>query len=137
LLLKNIKEEFIMNKKGISLVALVITIIVLIILTAAVVITGINVPSNAEEAVANYNLTVVQDAVTIYAMNQMFNSVSAFAPSTAVQTSTMETILAAVYGDDGWTANAPTLLGVSLSQAELNSLFTLNTSNGKVAKNTP
>jgi type II secretory pathway pseudopilin PulG len=123
-----------MNKKGISLVALVITIIVLIILTAAVVITGINVPANAEEAVANYNLTVVQDAVTIYAMNEMFNSISAFAPSTASQASTMADILADVYTSNSWTSNAPSLLGVSLTEAELDSLFTLDTATGKVSK---
>ena len=58
-----------MNKKGISLVALVITIIVLIILTGAVIMTGLNAPSNASSAVAAYNTTVVQDAVTIYIMN--------------------------------------------------------------------
>ena len=65
-----------MNKKGISLVALVITIIVLIILTGAVIMTGLNAPSNASEAVANYNTTVVQDAVTIYVMNYVVSDTS-------------------------------------------------------------
>ncbi len=66
-----------MNKKGISLVALVITIIVLIILTAAVIITGVNAPQNAQSAVADYNLQVVQDAVTIYVMNHIANNATA------------------------------------------------------------
>jgi hypothetical protein len=121
-----------MNKRGISLVALVITIIVLIILTAAVVITGINVPTNAEEAVTAYNVTVVQDAVTIYAMNKMFDSISAFAPGTSVQASTMATVLANVYADGSWKTNAPADLGLTFTVAELNALFTLDTSNGKV-----
>ncbi|MDD4066563.1 MAG: hypothetical protein PHH22_01135 [Clostridia bacterium] len=49
-------------KKGISLVALIITIIVLIILTAAVVITGVNAPKNEQLAVFLNNISTVQEA---------------------------------------------------------------------------
>jgi len=52
-------------RKGISLVALVITIIVLIILTAAVMLTGGNVPDKAGIAVFGNDLGNVQDAVTL------------------------------------------------------------------------
>ena len=58
-------------KKGISLVALIITIIVLIILTAAVVITGANTPQNAQLAVFYSNITSVQESVTLKMMNNM------------------------------------------------------------------
>ncbi|MDD4067032.1 MAG: hypothetical protein PHH22_03565, partial [Clostridia bacterium] len=58
-------------KKGISLVALIITIIVLIILTAAVVITGINTPQNAQLAVFLNNITTVQEAVNLKMLNNM------------------------------------------------------------------
>ncbi|MDD4067033.1 MAG: hypothetical protein PHH22_03570 [Clostridia bacterium] len=58
-------------KKGISLVALIITIIVLIILTAAVVITGINTPQNAQLAVFLNNITTVQEAVNMKMLNNM------------------------------------------------------------------
>ncbi|MDD4066684.1 MAG: hypothetical protein PHH22_01745 [Clostridia bacterium] len=58
-------------KKGISLVALIITIIVLIILTAAVVITGVNTPQNAQLAVFLNNITTVQEAVNIKMLNNM------------------------------------------------------------------
>ena len=70
--MKGIRKES--NKQGISLVALVITIIVLVILTAAVVITGINVPSEAKQAVELSDKATVQDAVTIYVMNEMIKS---------------------------------------------------------------
>ena len=56
-------------KKGISLVALIITIIVLIILTAAVVITGINTPQNAQLAVFKNNVSTVQEAVILKMLN--------------------------------------------------------------------
>ncbi len=58
-------------KKGISLVALIITIIVLIILTAAVVITGVNTPQNAQLAVFLNNITTVQEAVNMKMLNNM------------------------------------------------------------------
>jgi len=58
-------------KKGISLVALIITIIVLIILTAVVVITGANVPKNANLAVFLNNISTVQEAVNIKMLNNM------------------------------------------------------------------
>ena len=56
-------------KKGISLVALIITIIVLLILTAAVVITGVNTPENAQLAVFMNNISTIQEAVTLKMMN--------------------------------------------------------------------
>lgn len=52
-------------RKGISLVALVITIIVLIILTAAVFLTGADVPANAELSVFFQDVGNVQDAVVL------------------------------------------------------------------------
>ncbi len=58
-------------RKGISLVALIITIIVLIILTAAVVITGINTPQNAQLAVFLNNITTVQEAIDLKMLNNM------------------------------------------------------------------
>ena len=58
-------------KKGISLVALIITIIVLIILTAAVVITGANTPENAQLAVWKNDVSAVQDAVILCMLNNM------------------------------------------------------------------
>ncbi|MDD4066475.1 MAG: hypothetical protein PHH22_00660 [Clostridia bacterium] len=58
-------------KKGISLVALIITIIVLIILTAAVVITGVNTPQNAQLAVFLNNISTVQEAINIKMLNNM------------------------------------------------------------------
>ena len=58
-------------KKGISLVALIITIIVLIILTAAVVITGVNTPQNAQLAVFLNNITTVQEAIDLKMLNNM------------------------------------------------------------------
>ncbi len=58
-------------KKGISLVALIITIIVLIILTAAVVITGVSTPQNAQLAVFLNNITTVQEAINLKMLNNM------------------------------------------------------------------
>ena len=53
------------ERKGISLVALVITIIVLVVLTGAVVITGVNVPQQGQLAVFKSNVSSIQDAVTL------------------------------------------------------------------------
>jgi len=58
-------------RKGISLVALIITIIVLIVLTAAVILTGVNVPKNANLAVFLNNLSAVQEAVNLKMLNNM------------------------------------------------------------------
>ena len=58
-------------RKGISLVALIITIIVLIILTAAVVITGVNTPQNAQLAVFLNNISTVQEAINLKMLNNM------------------------------------------------------------------
>ena len=52
-------------RKGISLVALVITIIVLIILTAAVVLTGGDAPEQAQKAIFFNDIATIQDAITI------------------------------------------------------------------------
>ena len=59
------------KKAGISLVALVVTIIILIILTAAVVITGMNAPSDAQLAIFKSNVATVQDAVTVKMLNNV------------------------------------------------------------------
>src|SRR5574344_969030 len=58
-------------RKGISLVALIITIIVLIVLTAAVILTGMQTPENAQLAVFYNNIGSVQEAVTLKMMNNM------------------------------------------------------------------
>ena len=58
-------------RKGISLVALIITIIVLIILTAAVVMTGVNTPQNAQLAVFLNNITTVEEAINLKILNNM------------------------------------------------------------------
>jgi len=73
-------------KKGISLVALIITIIVLIILTAAVVITGANTPENAQLAVWKNDISAVQDAVTLC----MLNNMAAAATNVAVDFNTIK-----------------------------------------------
>lgn len=67
-------------KKGISLVALVITIIVLIILTAAVFITGASTPSTAKIAVFKSDAANVQDAVTLYRLNYMAENAGQLPP---------------------------------------------------------
>ncbi len=113
-----------MNKKGISLVALVITIIVLIILTAAVIITGVNAPQNAQSAVANYNDQVVQDAVTIYVLNYIADH------ATSASVPTVATAVATIYTADAWTANAAADLGVAATTL---ANYTVGT-DGKVAK---
>ena len=113
----------VLSKKGISLVALIITIIVLIVLTAAVVITGVNVPSNADYAVKMYNKTVVQDAVTTYIMNTILEGAGE-----GVQT--VEEIVGELYNvaSKEWIDNANTKLGISLTQEELEAVFTLDSS---------
>lgn len=58
-------------KRGISLVALIITIIVMVILTGAVIISAINVPNNASITVFRTNVATVQDAVTIKMLNNL------------------------------------------------------------------
>lgn len=60
-------------RKGISLVALVITIIVLIILTAAVFLTGADVPANAELSVFLNDVGNVQDAVVLQIAENLAN----------------------------------------------------------------
>ena len=64
------------SRKGISLVALVITIIVLVVLTGAVVITGVNVPQQGQLAVFKNNVSNVQDAVTLKMLNNMAGKIS-------------------------------------------------------------
>jgi type II secretory pathway pseudopilin PulG len=59
------------KKLGISLVSLVITIIILIILTGAVVIVGFNAPRDAQLAVFKSNVANVQDVVTVRMLNNV------------------------------------------------------------------
>ena len=61
--------EKVVSRKGISIVSLVITIIVLIVLSGAVIMTGVNVPNNAQLAVFKSNVTTVQEAVTMKMLN--------------------------------------------------------------------
>lgn len=109
------------NRKGISLVALVITIIVIIILTAAVVITGVNVPSNAQDTVKMHNKATMQDAVTIYIMTSMLEG-------TDEGVKEVKDIVAQLYDvtSKQWTENVDTKLGVTLTQEEIQELFTLD-----------
>ena len=58
-------------KRGISLVALIITIIVLVILTGTVIMNAINIPSNANLTVFKTNVGSIQDAVTIKMLNNL------------------------------------------------------------------
>ncbi|MDD4067113.1 MAG: hypothetical protein PHH22_03985 [Clostridia bacterium] len=58
-------------KKGISLVALIITIIVLITLTSAVVLTGINTTQEAQLAVFYNNVSTMQEAVQLKINNNI------------------------------------------------------------------
>ena len=90
-----------MNKKGISLVALVITIIVLIILTGAVIITGVNVPTNASQAVADTNKATIQDAVTLAIMNHIATHTTASTAPVTVQTAIEQLgIIDGTFGSD-------------------------------------
>ena len=121
----------VISKKGISLVALVITIIVLIVLTAAVVITGVNVPSNADYAVKMYNKTVVQDAVTLYIMTSMLEGVEDGVRDVdeivaeLYNTTTNKWVVANTEaGEKGAVAK----LGINLTEAELQAVFTLDAS---------
>ena len=50
-----------------------ITVIVMIILTSAVVLTGMNTPDNAQLVVFKTSVGNVQDAVTIKMLNNMIN----------------------------------------------------------------
>ena len=107
-----------MNKKGISLVALVITIIVLIILTGAVVITGVNVPQGGQQAVTDYNFGMVQDAVTLYIMNEISED-----PTKTVETimGDLVTSYATENADTVWKDTAVTDL--NLSGVTLNGVY--------------
>lgn len=60
-----------MKRKGISLVALIITIIVLIVITGAVVLTGVKTPQNARLAIFYNNIATVQEAVSLKIVNNM------------------------------------------------------------------
>ncbi len=59
------------NRKGISLVALIITIIVLIILVSAIMISGVKTPANAQLAVFYNNVTTIQDAINMKMLENM------------------------------------------------------------------
>ena len=120
----------VINKKGISLVALVITIIVLIILTAAVVVTGINTPKNTEYAIKMHNQSAVQDAVTLYIMTSMLDGMDNYDPSTAgsYTVKDVDDIVPELYNisTKQWTTNAVERLGINLTQEELQAVFTLD-----------
>ena len=64
------------NKRGISLVALIITIIVMVILTSAVVMVGMNVPAGASLAVFKASVGNVQEAVTMKLLNNSLKNVN-------------------------------------------------------------
>lgn len=123
-----------MNKKGISLVALVITIIVLIILTAAVVVTGINTPQNTEYAIKMYNQSMVQDAVTLYIMTSMLDEFDSYDPTSgAIKAPDVSTFIDDLYKDGKWVKpvvngekGASARLGINMTEAELDENFTLS-----------
>ena len=54
-----------MGRKGISLVALVITIVVMVILAGTVIMTGMNAPDEAQLAVLDSNIQTVQEVVNL------------------------------------------------------------------------
>ena len=68
--------EKLFNNKGISLVALIITIIVMVILTSAVVMVGMNVPQGASLAVFKTSVGNVQEAVTMRLLNNSLKNVN-------------------------------------------------------------
>lgn len=69
--------KIMINRKGISLVALIVTIIVLIVLTTAIVLNGNNVPKNARLAVFFNDVTSIQEAINL----KMINNLSKYADS--------------------------------------------------------
>ena len=126
------------KRRGISLVALIVTIIVMIILTAAVVVTGINTPRNTEYAIKMHNQAMVQDAVTLYIMTEMLNGIDDYTASSPAGTKALdvEEIVAQLYNvtTNKWVvANTETgekgavaKLGINLTEAELQANFTLD-----------
>ena len=126
------------KRRGISLVALIVTIIVMIILTAAVVVTGINTPRNTEYAIKMHNQAVVQDAVTLYIMTEMLNGIDDYTVSSPAGTKApdVEEIVAQLYNvtTNKWVvANTETgekgavaKLGINLTETELQANFTLD-----------
>ena len=118
------------SKKGISLVALIITIIVLIILTGTVLLTGSNVPRNTEYAIKMNNQAVVQDAVTLYIMNSMLDGMDEYDSSYSgtYTVKHLDDIVPELYdvSSQQWTTNATELLRINLTQEELQATFTLD-----------
>ena len=116
------------RKTGISLVALVITIIVLIILTAAVIIVGINTPENNEYAVKMHNKATLQDAVTLYVMTEMLNNIDNFVVTSTGTTKARDVadVVKDLYENGTWKQGAELKLGVSMTLDELNTVFELD-----------
>lgn len=116
------------NKQGISLVALIITIIVLIILTAAVVITGINTPENTEYVVKMHNKATLQDAVTLYVMTEMLNDIDGFVTGTIDSTKARDVadVVKDLYENGTWKEDAEKKLRISMTLDELNTVFELD-----------
>ena len=123
-----IEMNNIKRKAGISLVALIITIIVLIILTAAVIITGINTPENNEYAVKMHNKATLQDAVTLYVMTEMLNNIDNFVVTSTGATKARDVadVVKDLYENGTWKEGANIKLGVNMSLNELNTVFELD-----------
>ena len=118
-------------KKGISLVALIITIIVLIILTAAVIWSSGDTPEQTKLAVFYNDITVVQEAVTTKMLtNYVDDAISSLGEASSVNKwkniLSSDTITGkAVNTASGvatlyqFKAGAGTVLGVGLKDAEM------------------
>ena len=100
----------------------------MIILTAAVVITGINTPENTEYAVKMHNKATLQDAVTLYVMTEMLNNIDNFVVTSTGATKARDVadIVKDLYENGDWKDGANTKLGISMTLQELNTVFELD-----------
>ena len=97
----------------------------MIILTAAVVITGINTPENTEYAVKMHNKATLQDAVTLYVMTEMLNDIDNFVITSTGATKARDVadIVTDLYENGTWKDGANVKLGISMTLDELNTVF--------------
>ena len=100
----------------------------MIILTAAVVITGINTPENTEYAVKMHNKATLQDAVTLYVMTEMLNNIDNFVVTSTGATKARDVadIVKDLYENGSWKTGAEVKLGISMTNEELNTVFELD-----------
>ena len=100
----------------------------MIILTAAVVITGINTPENTEYAVKMHNKATLQDAVTLYVMTEMLNNIDNFVVTSTGATKARDVadVVKDLYENGTWKDGANIKLGVNMTLNELNTVFELD-----------